>query len=157
MSNSGGRFAKITEAEKKSASSRMKHVISKSFFAQEGWEGTKGIMLFVRFRKNLVQSILEAKLATFEQVVTVTSDTNVYQAMRLMSDGRIVGMISMADVVRAVVDQQSGEVNKQKVIEDILLNIVDVSSYDELIELYHMENGQRSLWVGRWSTQRIIF
>ncbi|GJU56634.1 CBS domain-containing protein CBSX3, mitochondrial [Tanacetum coccineum] len=56
------------------------------------------------------------------KLVTVTSDTNVYQAMKLMSenhirhvpviDGRIVGMISMADVVRAVVDQQSGEVNK---------------------------------------------
>ncbi|KAJ0712791.1 putative CBS domain-containing protein [Helianthus annuus] len=52
----------------------------------------------------------------------VASDTNVYQAMRLMSenqirhvpviDGRIVGMISMVDVVRTVVDQQRGEVNK---------------------------------------------
>ncbi|GJT02598.1 hypothetical protein Tco_0823767 [Tanacetum coccineum] len=67
MSNSGGRFAKKTEAEKKSVSSRIKHVISEftksihpprnkwrnddiiflvtsgeSFFAQEGWEGTKG-------------------------------------------------------------------------------------------------------------------
>nr|XP_043615427.1 CBS domain-containing protein CBSX3, mitochondrial-like [Erigeron canadensis] len=56
------------------------------------------------------------------KLVTVTSDTNVYQAMRLMSenhirhipviDGRIVGMISIVDVVRAVVDQQSNELNK---------------------------------------------
>ncbi|KAL7605063.1 hypothetical protein Lser_V15G18706 [Lactuca serriola] len=56
------------------------------------------------------------------KLVTVTSDTNIYQAMRLMSenqirhvpviDGRIVGMISIVDVVRAVVDQQSNEVNK---------------------------------------------
>ncbi|KAI3759138.1 hypothetical protein L6452_06713 [Arctium lappa] len=56
------------------------------------------------------------------KLVTVTSDTNVYQAMRLMSenqirhvpviDGRIVGMISIVDVVRAIVDQQSNEVNK---------------------------------------------
>ncbi|XP_071731496.1 CBS domain-containing protein CBSX3, mitochondrial-like [Rutidosis leptorrhynchoides] len=55
-------------------------------------------------------------------LVTVTSDTNIYQAMRLMSenhirhvpviDGRVVGMISIADVIRAVVDQQSNEVNK---------------------------------------------
>ncbi|KAL8250604.1 hypothetical protein R6Q59_034297 [Mikania micrantha] len=58
------------------------------------------------------------------KVVTVASDTNVYQAMRLMSenhirhvpviDGRIVGMISMVDVVQAVVDQQRGEMNKLK-------------------------------------------
>lgn len=57
-----------------------------------------------------------------EKLVTVTSDTNVYQAMRLMTenqirhvpviDRRIVGMISIVDVVRAVVDQQSSEVNK---------------------------------------------
>ncbi|KAK1433591.1 hypothetical protein QVD17_10503 [Tagetes erecta] len=56
------------------------------------------------------------------KLVTVTSDTNIYQAMRLMSenqirhvpviDGRIVGMISMVDVVRAVVDQQRSEMNK---------------------------------------------
>lgn len=56
------------------------------------------------------------------KLVTVTSDTNVYQAMRLMSenqirhvpviDGRITGMISIVDVVRAIVDQQSSEVNK---------------------------------------------
>ncbi|KAI3767150.1 hypothetical protein L2E82_17237 [Cichorium intybus] len=56
------------------------------------------------------------------KLVTVTSDTNIYQAMRLMSDnqirhvpvidGRIVGMISIVDVVRAVVDQQSNEVSK---------------------------------------------
>ncbi|KAK3009775.1 hypothetical protein RJ639_014293 [Escallonia herrerae] len=60
---------------------------------------------------------------TFElqqnKLITVTSDTNILHAMQLMTenqirhapviDGRIVGMISIVDVVRAVVEQQSGE------------------------------------------------
>ncbi|XP_052188615.1 CBS domain-containing protein CBSX3, mitochondrial isoform X2 [Diospyros lotus] len=56
------------------------------------------------------------------KLITVRSDTNILQAMQLMTenqirhvpvvDGRIVGMISLVDVVRAVVEQQSGEVKK---------------------------------------------
>ncbi|KAK4796094.1 hypothetical protein SAY86_028420 [Trapa natans] len=57
-----------------------------------------------------------------KQLITVSSDTNILQAMQLMADnqirhvpvidGKIVGMISMVDVVRAVVEQQSGEVKR---------------------------------------------
>ncbi|XP_059637624.1 CBS domain-containing protein CBSX3, mitochondrial-like [Cornus florida] len=56
------------------------------------------------------------------KLITVTSDTNILQAMQLMTDnhirhmpvidGRIVGMISIVDVVRAVVELQSGEVKR---------------------------------------------
>ncbi|KAL8148574.1 CBS domain-containing protein CBSX3, mitochondrial-like [Apium graveolens] len=56
------------------------------------------------------------------KLVAVTSDTNILQAMQLMTenqirhipviDGRIVGMISIVDVVRAVVGQQTGEVKR---------------------------------------------
>ncbi|XP_028088444.1 CBS domain-containing protein CBSX3, mitochondrial-like isoform X1 [Camellia sinensis] len=56
------------------------------------------------------------------KLITVTSDTNILQAIQLMTenhirhvpviDGKIVGMISIVDVVRAMVEQQSGEVNK---------------------------------------------
>ncbi|KAF5792496.1 putative CBS domain-containing protein [Helianthus annuus] len=70
------------------------------------------------YKYTKVQEIMTSQ----NKLVTVASDTNVYQAMRLMSenqirhvpviDGRIVGMISMVDVVRTVVDQQRGEVNK---------------------------------------------
>ncbi|RXH91197.1 hypothetical protein DVH24_020220 [Malus domestica] len=52
----------------------------------------------------------------------VTSDMNVLQAMQLMTenhirhapviDGKLVGMISIKDVVRAVVEQQSGELKR---------------------------------------------
>ncbi|CAL0327022.1 unnamed protein product [Lupinus luteus] len=55
-------------------------------------------------------------------LITVTSDTNILQAMQLMTenhirhvpviDGKIVGMISIVDVVRAVMEQQSGELKK---------------------------------------------
>ncbi|XP_062158460.1 CBS domain-containing protein CBSX3, mitochondrial-like [Alnus glutinosa] len=57
-----------------------------------------------------------------DKLITVTSDTNILQAMQLMTenrirhvpviDGRIVGMISIVDVVRAVVEQQSGELKQ---------------------------------------------
>ncbi|KAM7518233.1 hypothetical protein LguiB_017195 [Lonicera macranthoides] len=57
-----------------------------------------------------------------KKLITVSSDTNVLHAMQLMTenhirhvpviDGRIVGMISMVDVVRAVVEQQNGEVKR---------------------------------------------
>ncbi|KAH7682755.1 CBS domain-containing protein [Dioscorea alata] len=56
------------------------------------------------------------------QLVSVSSDTNILQAMQLMTDKRIrhvpvidhkvVGMISIVDVVRAVVGQQRDEVKK---------------------------------------------
>ncbi|KAF8409978.1 hypothetical protein HHK36_002498 [Tetracentron sinense] len=56
------------------------------------------------------------------KLITVTSDTNILQAMQLMTenhirhvpviDGKIVGMISIVDVVRAVVEQQSEEVKR---------------------------------------------
>ncbi|KAG9449665.1 hypothetical protein H6P81_009630 [Aristolochia fimbriata] len=53
------------------------------------------------------------------KLITVTSDSSILQAMRLMIanqirhvpvvDGRIVGMISIVDVVRSVVEQQQEE------------------------------------------------
>ncbi|KAM1118285.1 hypothetical protein FF1_042530 [Malus domestica] len=56
------------------------------------------------------------------QLITVTSDMNVLQAMQLMTenhirhapviDGKLVGMVSIKDVVRAVVEQQSGELKR---------------------------------------------
>ncbi|CAI9763729.1 unnamed protein product [Fraxinus pennsylvanica] len=56
------------------------------------------------------------------KLISVTSDTNILQAMQLMTenhvrhapviDGKIVGMISIVDVVRAVVEQQRGEVKR---------------------------------------------
>ncbi|KAF5468493.1 hypothetical protein F2P56_012639 [Juglans regia] len=57
-----------------------------------------------------------------DKLITVTSDTNILKAMQLMTenrirhvpviDGKIVGMISIVDVVRAVVEQQSGELKR---------------------------------------------
>ncbi|XP_027355946.1 CBS domain-containing protein CBSX3, mitochondrial [Abrus precatorius] len=57
-----------------------------------------------------------------KNLITVTSDTNILQAMRLMTenhirhvpviDGKIVGMISIVDVVRAIMEQQSGELKR---------------------------------------------
>ncbi|KAJ0086909.1 hypothetical protein Patl1_09158 [Pistacia atlantica] len=57
-----------------------------------------------------------------KKLITLPSDANILQAMQLMTDnqirhlpvidGRIVGMISIVDVVRAVVDQQSGELKR---------------------------------------------
>ncbi|XP_024970074.1 CBS domain-containing protein CBSX3, mitochondrial-like isoform X1 [Cynara cardunculus var. scolymus] len=77
--------------------------------------------VFVKDRSSKYTRVEEI-MTEQNKLVTVTSDTNVYQAMRLMSenqirhvpvvDGRIVGMISIVDVVRAIVDQQSNEVNK---------------------------------------------
>ncbi|KAL9394968.1 hypothetical protein Peur_014253 [Populus x canadensis] len=56
------------------------------------------------------------------KLVTVTSDTSILQAMQLMTDhhirhapvidGKIVGMVSIVDVVRAVVEQQGGELKR---------------------------------------------
>ncbi|GMN35544.1 hypothetical protein TIFTF001_005364 [Ficus carica] len=56
------------------------------------------------------------------KLITVTSDTNILQAMQIMTenqirhvpvvDGKLVGMISIKDVVRAVVEQQSGELKR---------------------------------------------
>ncbi|XP_028079372.1 CBS domain-containing protein CBSX3, mitochondrial-like isoform X1 [Camellia sinensis] len=56
------------------------------------------------------------------KLITVTSNTNILHAMQLMTenhirhvpeiDENIVGMISVVDVVRAVVEQQSGEVKR---------------------------------------------
>ncbi|KAL2654796.1 hypothetical protein AAZV13_04G029600 [Glycine max] len=55
-------------------------------------------------------------------LITVTSNTNILQAMKIMTenhirhvpviDGKIVGMISIVDVVRAVMEQQSGELKR---------------------------------------------
>ncbi|KAE8674508.1 CBS domain-containing protein CBSX3 [Hibiscus syriacus] len=57
-----------------------------------------------------------------EKLITVKSDTSILQAMQLMTDnhirhvpvidGRLVGMVSIVDVVRAVVEQQNGELNR---------------------------------------------
>ncbi|CAN4122862.1 unnamed protein product [Withania somnifera] len=56
------------------------------------------------------------------KLITVTSDTNILQAMQLMTehhirhvpviDEKVVGMVSVADIVKAVVDQQTGEVKQ---------------------------------------------
>ncbi|CAA7048025.1 unnamed protein product [Microthlaspi erraticum] len=56
------------------------------------------------------------------KLVTVSSGTNIIKAMQLMSenhirhvpviDGKIVGLISMVDVVRAIVDHQNGELKR---------------------------------------------
>ncbi|GKA72194.1 hypothetical protein Tco_0778410, partial [Tanacetum coccineum] len=35
-------------------------------------------------------------------------------------------------------------------------NIVDVISYDQLIEAYHMENGQRSLWMKEYTENYLL-
>ncbi|XP_023538057.1 CBS domain-containing protein CBSX3, mitochondrial-like [Cucurbita pepo subsp. pepo] len=57
-----------------------------------------------------------------DKLVSVTSDTNILKAMQLMTenrirhvpviDGKLVGMISIVDVVRAVVEQQNGELKR---------------------------------------------
>ncbi|KAI3464939.1 hypothetical protein Pfo_021602 [Paulownia fortunei] len=52
-----------------------------------------------------------------DKLITVTSDTNILHAMQLMTgmyfiDGKIVGMISIVDVVRAVLEQQHGEMKR---------------------------------------------
>ncbi|XP_023546014.1 CBS domain-containing protein CBSX3, mitochondrial-like isoform X1 [Cucurbita pepo subsp. pepo] len=57
-----------------------------------------------------------------DKLVTVTSDTNILKAMQLMTenrirhvpviDGKLVGMISVVDVVKAVVKQQNGELER---------------------------------------------
>ncbi|KAK8596733.1 hypothetical protein V6N13_001340 [Hibiscus sabdariffa] len=57
-----------------------------------------------------------------KKLITVKSDTSILQAMQLMTDnhirhvpvidGRIVGMVSIVDVVRAVVEQQNGELKR---------------------------------------------
>ncbi|TYJ28579.1 hypothetical protein E1A91_A06G009700v1 [Gossypium mustelinum] len=64
------------------------------------------------------------EIMTDEQnkLITVKSDTSILQAMQLMTDnhirhvpvidGRIVGMVSIVDVVRAVVEQQNGELKR---------------------------------------------
>ncbi|XVF36088.1 hypothetical protein REPUB_Repub19eG0028200 [Reevesia pubescens] len=56
------------------------------------------------------------------KLITVKSDTSILQAMQLMTDNhirhvpvideRLVGMVSIVDVVRAVVDQQNGELKR---------------------------------------------
>ncbi|KAB2023316.1 hypothetical protein E1A91_D06G010100v1 [Gossypium mustelinum] len=56
------------------------------------------------------------------KLITMKSDTSILQAMQLMTDnhirhvpvidGRIVGMVSIVDVVRAVVEQQNGELKR---------------------------------------------
>ncbi|CAN1126992.1 CBS domain-containing protein CBSX3, mitochondrial [Linum perenne] len=64
-----------------------------------------------------------AEIMTEEnKLVTVTSDTDILKAMQLMTghhirhvpviDAKIVGMISIVDVVRAVVEQQTGELKR---------------------------------------------
>ncbi|KAJ4701958.1 CBS domain-containing protein CBSX3 mitochondrial [Melia azedarach] len=64
-----------------------------------------------------------AEIMTDEnKLITLPSDANILQAMQLMTenqirhvpviDGKIVGMISIVDVVRAVVEQQSGELKR---------------------------------------------
>ncbi|GAB2218997.1 hypothetical protein Droror1_Dr00006622 [Drosera rotundifolia] len=57
-----------------------------------------------------------------DKLITVKSDTNIVQAMQLMTenhirhipvvDGKLIGMISLRDIARAVVEQQSGELKR---------------------------------------------
>ncbi|XP_073135796.1 CBS domain-containing protein CBSX3, mitochondrial [Henckelia pumila] len=57
-----------------------------------------------------------------DKLISVTSDTGILNAMQVMTenhirhipviDGKLVGMISIVDVVRAVVEQQGGEVRR---------------------------------------------
>ncbi|KAM0923454.1 hypothetical protein ACQ4PT_005521 [Festuca glaucescens] len=59
-----------------------------------------------------------------DKLITVTSNTNILRAMELMTDEhirhvpvfdeKVVGMISIGDVVRAIVDQQHQEVKQLK-------------------------------------------
>ncbi|CAM0881830.1 unnamed protein product [Alopecurus aequalis] len=59
-----------------------------------------------------------------DKLITVTSNTNILRAMELMTDEhirhvpvfdeKVVGMISVGDVVRAIVDQQHQEVKQLK-------------------------------------------
>ncbi|KAI4332555.1 hypothetical protein L6164_017451 [Bauhinia variegata] len=69
-----------------------------------------------------INTRVEEIMTDKSNLITVTSDMNILQAMRLMSensirhvpviDGRIVGMISIVDVVRAVMEQQTGELKR---------------------------------------------
>ncbi|OMO75106.1 Cystathionine beta-synthase, core [Corchorus olitorius] len=56
------------------------------------------------------------------KLITVTTDTSILKAMQLMTDnhirhvpvidGRMVGMVSIVDIVKAVVEQQNGELKR---------------------------------------------
>ncbi|PHT28363.1 Protein RADIALIS-like 2 [Capsicum baccatum] len=70
---------------------------------------------------DIVKAVVDQQTGE-SKLITVTSDTNILKAMQLMSehhirhvpviDGKVVGMISVADIVKAVVDQQTGEVKQ---------------------------------------------
>ncbi|KAL1539542.1 CBS domain-containing protein cbsx3, mitochondrial [Salvia divinorum] len=77
--------------------------------------------VIVKDRSSLYTKVGEI-MTNQDKLVTVTSDTNILHAMQLMTenqirhapviDGKIVGMISIVDVVRAVVEQQHEELKR---------------------------------------------
>uniref|UniRef100_A0A0D9V3B2 CBS domain-containing protein n=1 Tax=Leersia perrieri TaxID=77586 RepID=A0A0D9V3B2_9ORYZ len=66
----------------------------------------------------------EKQLAGIDKLITVSSNTNILRAMELMTDRhirhvpvfdeKVVGMISIGDIVRTIVDQQHQEVKQLK-------------------------------------------
>ncbi|ESQ30882.1 hypothetical protein EUTSA_v10011792mg [Eutrema salsugineum] len=88
-----------------------------------------GIVTERDYMKKIIEAGRSSKVTKVGEVmtdesklVTVSSGTNIIKAMQLMSDnhirhvpvvdGKIVGMISMVDVVRAIVDHQTGELKR---------------------------------------------
>ncbi|XP_010538096.1 PREDICTED: CBS domain-containing protein CBSX3, mitochondrial isoform X2 [Tarenaya hassleriana] len=88
-----------------------------------------GIMTERDYMKKIIGGGRSCKLTKVGEImtdesklVTVSSGTNLVKAMQLMSenhirhvpviDGKIVGMISMVDVVKAIVDHQNGELKR---------------------------------------------
>ncbi|XP_020524133.1 CBS domain-containing protein CBSX3, mitochondrial [Amborella trichopoda] len=92
----------------------------------------KSITGIITERDYLKKMILQGRSSKFTRVgdimtdenklITVTSDTSILQAMKLMTekhirhipviDAKMVGMVSIRDVVQAVVDEQSGELKR---------------------------------------------
>ncbi|EOA38555.1 hypothetical protein CARUB_v10010365mg [Capsella rubella] len=88
-----------------------------------------GIVTERDYMKKIIWAGRSSKLTKVGEVmtdesnlITVSSGTNIIKAMQLMSDhhirhvpvidGKIVGLISMVDVVRAIVDHQNGELKR---------------------------------------------
>ncbi|KAK9271360.1 hypothetical protein L1049_026950 [Liquidambar formosana] len=115
--------------QRKNVFSRLGCVTSSSDTQQKGLENTtvaevlmtkgeekSGSWLWCHIDDTVYDAVKHKKL------ITMSSDTNILHAMQLMTehhirhvpviDGKIVGMISIVDVVRAVVEQQSGEVKR---------------------------------------------
>ncbi|KAJ6920710.1 hypothetical protein NC651_014330 [Populus alba x Populus x berolinensis] len=90
------------------------------------------------------------------KLVTVTSDTSILQAMQLMTDhhirhvpvidGKIVGMVSIVDVVRAVVEQQGGELKRlNEFIKGEYYYNLTISMYESFLLARIMSS--ESIWI----------